>query len=299
MVIVDTNRKLHIAIASGKGGTGKTLVATNLFHILMMRGIRLCLIDCDAEQPNSMIFFEKKRTSYNDVLQEIPAIDSSLCSFCGKCYEYCNYNAIFYLPESKIIKTLDDLCHSCGACLMACKNGAISPTKISVGAINKYKIRNECEIIEAKMHPGIYTPVPIIKKAINYSLDYNVAIYDSPPGTSCPFIHTVHKADYVILVTEPTPFGLSDLIQSVETLKILKKNFGVIINRADIGNNLTRAYLTKENIPLLLEIPYDKGIAKDYSSGILAFNKLKDIQDKLFMIFNKLFEENGISSNQR
>lgn len=293
------NKKINIAIASGKGGTGKTLIATNIFYSLMQKGILITLIDCDAEQPNSMIFFDGKTLKNDIVTQNIPVIDETTCNFCGKCHEYCNYNAIFCLPSADIIKVMDDLCHSCGACSYACKIKAINEKKNKIGEINKYHIDNDCVLIESKMRTGVYTPVPVIKQAIKESVFYDFVIFDAPPGTSCPFIHTVLYADFVILVTEPTPFGLSDLIQSVETLKILKKSYGVIINRCDIGDNKIYEYLNKENINILMEIPYNKQIAIDYSRGEIAFKKNYNKQNEFTEIFKVLLENYGNSNNQR
>ncbi len=293
------NKKINIAIASGKGGTGKTLIATNLFYSLMQKGVNINLVDCDAEQPNSMIFFESKLLKSNIVSHKVPVIDETICDFCGKCYEYCNFNAIFCIPSANIIKVMNDLCHSCGACSYACKIKAIKEKKIKIGKVNKYYIKDNCIIIESKMETGVYTSVPAIKQGIKESALYDFVIFDSPPGTSCPFIHTVINADFVILVTEPTPFGLSDLIQSINTLKILKKHYGVIINRCDIGDNKVYEYLNTENIPLFMEIPYNKQIAIDYSRGELVFKNNYNIQNEFIELFEMILIKYGNSSNQR
>jgi len=259
---------IKIAIASGKGGTGKTFVATNIFHTLMKNQIEAVLVDCDAEAPNSVAFFKTNQTRAIEVTQLVPVIDTNACTFCGKCHEYCNYNAIFILPPMKIINVIEDLCHGCGACSVACKYDAITEKPVSLGMVNLYSINGKPALIEARMNIGVMSPVPIIKAAIKQINDQaEIAILDSPPGTSCPFIQTVSASDYVILVTEPTPFGLSDLKQSIDTLKKIGNPYGVIINRAGIGNFAVYDWLKENNIPLLMEIPFDEEIAHIYSEG--------------------------------
>ena len=229
---------IKIAIASGKGGTGKTFVSTNIFYTLLQNNYRAMLVDCDAEAPNSVAFFETKLVKESEVTQLVPVINTDTCTFCGKCHEYCNYNAIFILPPMKIIKVIEDLCHGCGACSVACKLDAISEKPVSLGQVALYSTNGLPALIEARMNIGVMSPVPVIKAAIKQiDNQADIIIMDAPPGTSCPFIQTVASADYVILVTEPTPFGLSDLKQSVETLKTINKPYGVIINRAGLGNN--------------------------------------------------------------
>ena len=225
---------MKLAIASGKGGTGKTLVATNLFYALQLN-YQVTLVDCDAEEPNDCVFFTGDKETSFEVIQKAPAIDESKCTFCEKCHEYCNYNAIFILPDLKVIKVIEDLCHGCGACTVACKFDAISEKDVSLGTVTRFFITQHTSVVEAKTKVGIFSPVPIIKAAIKEANDDRIVILDSPPGTSCPFINTVAEADFVILVTEPTPFGLSDLKQSVETLKTMSKTCGVIINRTGLG----------------------------------------------------------------
>jgi len=263
---------IKIAIASGKGGTGKTFVATNIFHTLVKNQIEAVLVDCDAEAPNSVAFFKTKLTRAIEVTQLVPVIDTNACTFCGKCHEYCNYNAIFILPPMKIINVMEDLCHGCGACSVACKYDAITEKPVSLGMVNLFSNNGKPALIEARMNIGVMSPVPIIKAAIKQINDQaEIAILDSPPGTSCPFIQTVSASDYVILVTEPTPFGLSDLKQSIDTLNKIGKSYGVIINRAGIGNTDVYDWLKENNIRLLMEIPFDEEIARIYSEGrILA-----------------------------
>lgn len=291
---------MKIAIASGKGGTGKTLVSTNLFSILSGKGYKVSLVDCDAEAPNSVAFFDVKLVESTEVYHKVPVIDTSKCTFCGKCQEYCNYNAIFLLPPVKIIQTMEDLCHGCGACSVACAHNAISEKEVSLGQVKTFSTRGKPSIVEARMNIGVMSPVPVIKRAIREAdSPSGYILLDSPPGTSCPFVQTVATADFVVLVTEPTPFGLSDLRQSVETLKGMGKPCGVIINRAGLGNGMVQEYLTRENIPLLAEIPFDKRIAEYYSKGVLVHTQCPEVEQLLVNVFDIIIRDHGDSSNKR
>lgn len=279
-------KNIKIAIASGKGGTGKTLVATNMFYSLMLANKKVTLVDCDAEAPNDILFFKKGLHYYYNVYQKVPVVNEKNCTFCGKCNEYCNYNAIFILPVSKVINIIEELCHDCGACIYACKDNALTEKNKTLGKVNHYEISGSSSIVEAISNIGIYSPVSLIKSAINEAGKEGIIILDSPPGTSCPFIQTVNQADHVILVAEPTPFGLSDLKQSVDTLKTMNKKYSVIINKAGTGNNEIYKYLKKEDINILHEIPFDKKIAEIYSKGELIVNHNK----KYKQMFSSIIE---------
>jgi MinD superfamily P-loop ATPase len=291
------NQKTKIAIASGKGGTGKTFISTNLFNVLQKRDFNIALVDCDAEEPNDREFIRGELRISQKVTQKVPVIDESKCTYCGKCKEYCNYNAIFFLKDTKMIKVLDELCHGCGACSVACGDNAIVEKDDILGSVNQYGVSKNSALIEARMNVGIYSPVNVIKSAIKEANGFDIILLDSPPGTSCPFIQTVATADYVVLVTEPTPFGLSDLMQSVDTLKSMDKSCGVIINRADLGNKDIYDYLQLENIPLLMTVPFDKKIAVSYSNGELLTNLYPDWDIKFNQLYDTIIEQYGNSNH--
>jgi MinD superfamily P-loop ATPase len=299
-VLKPTKNMIKIAIASGKGGTGKTFVATNIFYVLRQQNLNCLLVDCDAEAPNSVAFFNAELIEKSEVTMQVPVINTEKCTFCGRCREYCSYNAIFILPPVRIINVIEDLCHGCGACSVACMDEAISERPVQLGHISRYFFDDAPAIIEARMKVGVMSPVPVIKAAIK-QIDHQsqIAILDSPPGTSCPFIQTVAAADYIILVTEPTPFGLSDLKQSVETLRVMNKSFGVIINRSGLGNDDVQQYLLQEKITLLLEIPFDREIAELYSKGKIVAESDPLFAGKLSEAVRNIIGQHGNSSNQR
>jgi MinD superfamily P-loop ATPase len=291
---------IKIAIASGKGGTGKTFIATNIFYTLLKNNYMAMLVDCDAEAPNSIAFFKAKLINRTKVTQQVPVINTDICTFCGKCREYCNYNALFILPPMKIINVIEDLCHGCGACSVACKFGAISEKPFSLGQISTYSLNGMAALLEARINVGVMSPVNVIKAAIKQIDNHSdIAILDAPPGTSCPFIQTVSAVDYVVLVTEPTPFGLSDLKQSVETLRKINKPCGVIINRAGLGNNDVNEYLLQEEISLLLEIPFKKEIAGLYSRGKIVSETDSFFAKQMLAVVENIITQHGNSSNQR
>ncbi len=296
---VFADASIRIAIASGKGGTGKTLLSTSLFHMLQQQHAKVTLVDCDAEEPNDMLFFSGKMRKSVAVKQWVPVIDESKCTFCGLCHDYCNYNAIFILPPAKVIKVIEDLCHGCGACAVACSFEAITGKEISLGNVIHYEISESSNIVESRVRAGIYSPVSVIRKAIKESGNEHIVLLDAPPGTSCPFIHTVYGADYVILVTEPTPFGLSDLKQSVETLRTMSKPCGVIVNKGGLGDRQVYSYLMDENIPLLMEIPFDRKIASSYARGDIRVITAGALGNKLLQVFYHILDKYGNSHHQR
>lgn len=258
---------MKIAIASGKGGTGKTFVSTNLLWVAAQKGIDCLLADCDAEEPNVAEFLAGEEDRVVEVYQLVPVIDPGKCTFCGKCYEYCSYNAILYLPERKMIQVLPDLCHDCGACSYACQAGAITEHPKLLGRVKHATYGAGQQLVEGRAEVGVYSPVPVITRAIHEAGERELVLLDSPPGISCPFIATVDRADYVVLVTEPTPFGLHDLQLSAATVRQLGKPFGVVVNRAGLGNNEIYRWLEQESIPLLLKIPFDREVARIYAEG--------------------------------
>jgi MinD superfamily P-loop ATPase len=289
---------MKIAVASGKGGTGKTFVATNLFHVLSQHGNTVTLTDCDAEAPDALLFFTAEKVSSSEVTHLVPVINKDACTFCDRCSRWCNYNAIFSIPPARVIEVIETLCHGCGACSFACNAGAITEKPVALGTVSSFRYADNAMIIESRMRVNEMSPVRVIKAAIKETGGEGIVILDSPPGTSCPFVQTVDAADYVVLVTEPTPFGLSDLRQSVETLNAIKKKYGVVINRADIGDNGVADYLAENGIPLLMEIDYDQDIARIYSEGRLSAKEMPEIAESFEILADKIIRD-GTGGYQR
>ncbi|MFO8235781.1 MAG: ATP-binding protein [Bacteroidales bacterium] len=259
---------MTIAIASGKGGTGKTTLATSLAYYLAENSKEnIALADLDVEEPNSGLFMQGVYIDTQDIIKQIPEWQQDKCTFCNRCQEVCNFNAITLLPNAVLI--FPELCHSCYACVELCPEGALDMKPVNSGEINYYKI-NYLNFVEGKVNVGEQQAVPAIKETKEYTgnlMEHGIQLYDAPPGTSCPVIETTKDADYVILVTEPTPFGLHDLKLSVATMKKLGKVFGVVINRYGIGDEKVESFCDDENIPVLGKIPDSREIAERYSRG--------------------------------
>ncbi len=263
-----------ITIASGKGGTGKTTVACNLAKIIKEDVV---LLDCDVEEPNDSVFIGKTIIKEEDVHTLIPSVDDALCDNCGKCSEFCNYNAIITLPDKVIV--YPDMCHSCGGWIV-CPRDAITPVGRNIGKITVFQ-DGVLELVQGKINVGVVLSPSLIRDVKKYISPNKVNIIDSPPGTSCPVVETIRGSEFVILVTEPTPFGLHDLILSVGLLRMTDTPFGVVINRAGIGDKKVQEYCRDENIQILLEIPNDIEIARVCSRGKLIIDEIPKYR-KLF-----------------
>jgi MinD superfamily P-loop ATPase len=255
-----------ISVASGKGGTGKTTVATNLALFLASgKSQSIQFMDCDVEEPNAHIFLKPKIERSRPISLLVPHVDQKKCTFCGECAKVCAYNAIVVLKKE--VLTFPELCHGCGGCILLCPERAISEKEKEIGVLEEGSA-DSIRFVQGRLNVGEPMATPLIrslKKKVNPN---GITIIDVPPGTSCPVIESVHRSDFCILVTEPTPFGLNDLQLAVEVMRKLKIDCGVVINRANIGDNKVKEYCQKESIPIMAEIPYDRNIAILYSSGI-------------------------------
>ena len=270
-----------VTVASGKGGTGKTTVAVNL--ALSLKNVQL--LDCDVEEPNSHILLHPKIDETKPVCTKVPVISEELCVYCGKCSKFCVYNALFVAP--KTVMVFPELCHSCGGCTLVCPKDAITEKERQIGVIKKGETKG-VEIIYGELNVGEAMGVPLIKAVKNQiKTDKNVVI-DAPPGTACSLVASVHKTDYCILVTEPTPFGLHDLKITVQVLRDLGIPMGVVINRAGIGDRKVYDYCETENIPLLLEIPFSKKIAELYSRGIPFVVEMSAWKEKFLEVWDAI-----------
>lgn len=261
------------AIASGKGGTGKTTVSVNLYHYLakhVTSNIRL--VDCDVEEPNDALFFSQHQLGDELLInQKVPKINTEACTYCGKCADWCEFNAISIIPKVKYASVNSDLCHSCGACSIACNFGAITEYDKQVGMVSHFQVDHGEGLTEGRLAIGSSMQTFLIKelkKQVGNSHD--LILYDAPPGTSCPVVETIADADYVILVTEPTPFGLNDMKLMVTLLTDLDKPFGIVVNKAGLGNDDLYQYIKENQLELLGEIPFSKAYAGNYAAGKLV-----------------------------
>jgi MinD superfamily P-loop ATPase len=268
---------LILAVASGKGGTGKTTIAVNLAYALDRE---VQLLDCDVEEPNAQLFLNGALLSTEEVTIPIPQIDASLCNGCGECSRFCEYNAIVSYGTMPLV--FADMCHGCGGCMKVCPPQAIREVDHRIGVIETFSA-GKITLIQGKLDIGAAMAPPLIR-AVKRKMDNRIPILlDAPPGTSCPVITTLRGADFVALVTEPTPFGLNDLILAVETVREMDLPFGVIINRSGSGDARVNFYCADENIPILAEIPDDRKIAEAYSRGELI--------GKVFPEYRLIFEK--------
>jgi MinD superfamily P-loop ATPase len=274
-----------ISIASGKGGTGKTTVATNLCAAL---GGNLRLLDCDVEEPNAHLFLTPEYTAKEKVNAPVPEVDESKCTYCKKCMAICRFGAIAVMGRK--IVTFPELCHSCGGCMLVCPESAVTEKDRPIGHVETGNPAEQPEIGFARglLDIGQVMAPPVIRQVRTYQIENGLTLIDAPPGTSCPVISAMKGTDAVVLVTEPTPFGLHDLTLAVEAVKLLGIPHGLVINRAGMGNDDVKIYAARENIPVLMEIPFDRRIAAAYSKGELLVDALPEYKDKFISLYQRI-----------
>ena len=280
----EDGQSMIISVASGKGGTGKTLVATSL-ALSIKEKTKVQLLDCDVEEPNVHLFLRPVITHSEPVYIPVPEIDKEKCTYCGKCAQVCAYNAIAVVPNH--VLTFLELCHGCGACSYLCPEKAITEKGREVGVVETGHA-DGLDFAHGKLNIGEALAPPVIKNVKEHANHEGVTIIDVPPGTSCPVVEAVKDCDFCVLVTEPTPFGLNDLVLAVETVRELKIPCGVVLNRAGVGDGKTEEYCAKEKIPVLLTIPLDTEIARLYSKGITLVAGMPKWKNDFDMLFDKI-----------
>jgi MinD superfamily P-loop ATPase len=272
---------VKIAVASGKGGTGKTTVSTNL--ALSLDNVQY--LDCDVEEPNAAIFLNPEISEHLSVEIPVPVIDEEKCDYCRKCALLCAFNALVVLGDCTLL--FPEMCHGCGGCVYICPQKAITEQNRKIGIVERGRA-GDIDFIHGLLNVGEPMAPPVIKKERSLIDDLKTVILDAPPGTSCPVIETIRDTDFCILVTEPTPFGLNDLVLAVETVRGIKVPFGVIINQDGIGDDEVDQYCNREDIPILMKIPWDRRIAEAYSRGEPAVRVFPEMKKDFQDVFEKI-----------
>jgi MinD superfamily P-loop ATPase len=277
---------MRIVVASGKGGTGKTTVATSLALIAAeQEAVRF--MDCDVEAPNAGLFLDPVLEIRKEVGILIPEVDESICTFCSKCAEVCQFHAIAVIGKKTLV--FPELCHGCGSCTLVCPENAISEHLDTMGVLESGPATHGIDFAQGVMNVGEPMAVPIIRELKKWDTGTatKIEVRDAPPGASCPVVETIRGADFVLLVTEPTPFGLHDLRQVVEITRELGLPTGVIINRDGIGDNAVQEYCNESGIPILMRIPMDRQVAE----GIAQGHTLVEIRPEFGLVLRDVLEQ--------
>lgn len=280
-----------ISVASGKGGTGKTLVATNL-ALSLKDEVKVQFLDCDVEEPNAHIFLRPTLDHREPVCIPVPVVDEERCTYCRRCAEVCAYKAIAVVKKKVLI--FPQLCHGCGACTYLCPERAISEEGKEIGVV-EWGQSDGLGFVHGRLAVGEAMAPPVIRRVKQQIDAGSVAIIDVSPGTSCPVVEAIRDSDYCILVTEPTPFGLNDLVLAVEVTRKLAIPCGVVINRAGVGDGQVEDYCAKNDVPLLLNIPLDMRIASLYSRGELLIEGMPEWRQPFLGLFENIKEKAHVS----
>lgn len=281
---------MKIAVASGKGGTGKTTISTNLARVLS-GSHKVQYLDCDVEEPNAHLFLHPQITSRRDAGVLVPQIDESICTLCGKCAEFCYFNAIACLANTTI--TFHELCHGCGGCAMVCPERAITEIERPIGVI-ECGMSGEIEFVHGRLNIGEAISVPLIRQVIGHARPDRVVIMDAPPGTACPVVGTLKGADKAVLVAEPTAFGLHDLTLAMDLIRELSLPCGVFINQFDIGDDRVERFCEANDIPIWGRLAHDRRIAEAYSRGMLAVDAVPEAAASFESLASELLQGGGL-----
>jgi MinD superfamily P-loop ATPase len=284
---------MRVAVASGKGGTGKTLVSTSLAWLLAQEGHPIAYVDADVEEPNGHLFLHPELSDCRRYARPVPELMGVTCSGCGECQRFCQFNAIIALPDR--IMLFPELCSSCGGCVLACNEKALGEKPQEIGNIETGTAwtegRHPISFLAATLDVGEARATPLIGGLLDRIEDPGIVLIDAPPGTSCNVMEIVRGADLVVLVTEPTPFGLHDLVLAVEMTRALEKPITAVVNRSDLGDGDTRRYLESQRIEMAAEIPFRPELAEAYANGRIAADVSPELRSLLWPLGRRLIEE--------
>jgi MinD superfamily P-loop ATPase len=257
---------MTIVVVSGKGGTGKTTIATNLAWTLSHSGNPVTILDCDVENPNCHIFLHPVINRREQCSVLVPSLIEELCTGCGTCQDVCMYDAMIVLKGTVLF--LPERCRSCGGCTLFCPENALNEEGKIIGTI-EYGNAHDIAFVHGKLNSGELLATTLIRQVKKSISQEGVFIIDAPAGTSNSVIEAMNGADFVVLVAEPTPFGIHGLKRAVDMVRKCNLPFGVVVNRYDIGNQDVYEYCLVEDIPILAQIPNEENIAKTYSYGLV------------------------------
>lgn len=277
---------MKIAVLSGKGGTGKTFVSVNLATVAKTS----TYIDCDVEEPNGHLFFKPEKIQEEEITVQIPKVDNELCNGCRKCADFCNFNALAYIKNKLII--FEDVCHSCGGCSLVCPEKALTEKEKTIGKVQK-GVSDEVIILTGILNIGEASGIPIIKNLLNTEKSRQdlLTFIDCPPGSACIVMESIRDADYCVLVAEPTLFGVHNLNMVYELVTLMKKPFGVVLNKCLEEENPAEKFCLEKNIKILGKIPFDSELATINSNAEIAVNKNEKYRKLFSSILDTVIEE--------
>lgn len=270
---------------SGKGGAGKTLVSVNL----AAAAGEAVYVDCDVEEPNGHLFFKPEDIESEDVAVTIPVVDASRCKGCRKCVELCKFNALAYINGT--LKVFQEVCHSCGGCILFCPEEALSEQAKTIGQVQRGRSQN-VSVYTGILNPGEASGIPIIKKLLA-GIGESLTIIDCPPGSACIVMETIRDADYCILVAEPTVFGVHNLSMVHELVRLFAKPHGAVLNKCLEDENPARRYCQENGVEILAEIPYDTELGLLNSNAIIAGRERENYRELFADLLHKVKEAAG------
>lgn len=279
---------INVSVAAGKGGTGKTLISCSLARALALEGEAVQILDCDVEEPNANLLLHPEIEGTSEVTIPVPEVDLEKCIHCKQCAHVCEVSAIAAIGNA--VLTFHDLCSGCGACAYVCPTGAIAEVPMRIGDVSWGRTPEGAEFWLGRLDVGHQRSGPVTREVKRAISEDAITIIDAPPGTACPMQEAVDDSDFCILVTEPTPFGLVNLREAVETCRRMEIPCGVVVNRDRGGYPEMDHYLDDEAIPVLLRVPERREIAEAYSRGETLIGADDEWRQELLNVYRQIVE---------